>query len=385
MEAMMEDDAVDVKDDHNHNYCGSGGSEVQLSVTTVPPLVSPTTVSGGEPGSRQGKLCSGGSVGSNFMDSDTGSESSEVGEADLTAPANNTEGKFSPGSTSKFLLNAMAVEDYRKNHWPNLEEAIDRLLIQNPSDHTSVSYAQIYGYIYKCVCQQHSELLYSDLTSKITSHLQQVSTQLQASSPENLIENFNVTLTRYTTSLECIVPVFIYLNKFYIESKLNRDLKDDLMKLFADLVAEKHLNTLMPLLIKAHSMPFLVQPSTMASVVKGLYSLRPEWAQLAPALFSGFIPQIHPPAVESRLPDYADYDRKLQMELFMNGFPRVHPVQQGTSLWTEAFDSRRSATRFLQTTGEPGGPSTCRVQDLTRSEQPGDWNLPKSAQGRLDP
>lgn len=29
------------------------------------------------------------------------------------------------------------------------------------------------------------------------------------------------------------------------------------------------------LLIEAHSMPFQVQPSTMANVVKGLYSLRP--------------------------------------------------------------------------------------------------------------
>lgn len=114
----------------------------------------------------------------------------------------------------------------------------------------------------------------------------------------------------------------MYLNKFYIESKLNRDLKDDLMKLFADHVAEKHINTLMPLLIRAHSMPFQVQPSTMASVVKGLYSLRPEWAQQAPALFSGFIPQINPPAVESLLSDYAAHDQKLQMELSMNGFPR---------------------------------------------------------------
>lgn len=34
-------------------------------------------------------------------------------------------------------------------------------------------------------------------------------------------------------------------NKFYIESKLNRDLREDLMKLFADHVAEKHVNTLM--------------------------------------------------------------------------------------------------------------------------------------------
>lgn len=108
-------------------------------------------------------------------------------------------------------------------------------------------------------------------------------------------------------------------------------------------------------------MPFQVQPSTMANVVKGLYSLRPgellylavaqrphqntgasftafstdfqrvwsnccfvlaEWAQLAPPLFSGFIPQINPPAVESLLSDYAAHDQKLQMELSMNGFPR---------------------------------------------------------------
>lgn len=324
MEAM-EDDSSEVKDDHNHNYCGSssgaggGKARASLSSQVVPKPVCPT-VPGGEPAKRQGKPLSDSPCGSKFMDSDTGSESSEISETECSAAS--PEEKKSLDSTSKFLINAMAVEDYRKNHWPNLEEAIDRLLIQSFSDHISVSYAQIYGYVYKCVCQQHSELLYSDLTSKITAHLQQVSTQLQASPPENLIENFNVALTQYLASLQCIVPVFIYLNKFYIESKLNRDLKEDLMKLFADNVAEEHLSKLMPLLIKAHSMPFQVEPSTMASVVKGLYSLRPEWAQLAPALFSSFIPQIHPPAVESQLPDYADHDRKLQMELSMNGFPR---------------------------------------------------------------
>ncbi|XP_030012128.1 CDK2-associated and cullin domain-containing protein 1 [Sphaeramia orbicularis] len=326
MEAM-EDDSLELKDDHNHNYCASSSKvrtylSSQLSdVTTVPqPVCSPVPVGD----SRRGKLRSGTTGSSKFMDSDSSSESSEVSETDSGAPpaAAAAEGKFSLDPTSKFLMNALAVEDYRKNHWPNLEKAIDRLLIQNPTDHISVSYAQIYSYVYKCVCQQHSELLYSDLTSKISCHLQEVSTQLHASPPDNFIENFNVALTQYTASLQCIVPVFMYLNKFYIESKLNRDLREDLMKLFADHVAEKHVNTLMPLLIKAHSMPFQVQPSTMASVVKGLYSLRPEWAQLAPALFSGFIPQIHPPAVESLLSDYAAHDQKLQMELSMNGFPR---------------------------------------------------------------
>ncbi|CAK6962464.1 CDK2-associated and cullin domain-containing protein 1 [Scomber scombrus] len=327
MEAM-EDDSVELKDDHNHNYCASSSSSKvrsYLSSQLSAPQPVCAALPGGEPGTRRGKQRSGSSstaAGSKFMDSDSGSESSEVSETDSSAAPAAVEGKFTLDSTSKFLLNAMAVEDYRKNHWPNLEKAIDRLLIQNPTDHISVSYAQIYSYVYKCVCQQHSELLYNDLTSKITSHLQQVSTHLQASSPENFIETFNIALTQYTASLQCIVPVFMYLNKFYIESKLNRDLREDLMKLFADHVAEKHVNTLMPLLIKAHSMPFEVQPSTMASVVKGLYSLRPEWALLAPALFSGFIPQINPPAVESLLSDYAAHDQKLQMELSMNGFPR---------------------------------------------------------------
>ncbi|KAM7409105.1 hypothetical protein PAMA_002692 [Pampus argenteus] len=333
MEAM-EDDSLDIKDDHNHNYCASssgGGVKVrsyfssqlsEVTLTAVPQPVCPA-LPGAEPGSRRGMLWSGSPApGSKFMDSDSSSESSEVSEADGSAAPAAADGKFTLDSTSKFLLNAMAVEDYRKNHWPNLEKAIDRLLIQNPTDHISVSYAQIYSYVYKCVCQQHSELLYNDLTSKITGHLQQVSTHLQSGPTENFIETFNTALTQYTASLQCIVPVFMYLNKFYIESKLNRDLRDDLMTLFADHVAEKHVNTLMPLLIKAHSMPFEVQPSTMASVVKGLYSLRPEWAQLAPALFSGFIPQINPPAVESLLSDYAARDQKLQMELSMNGFPR---------------------------------------------------------------
>uniref|UniRef100_UPI0037E8D2FF CDK2-associated and cullin domain-containing protein 1 isoform X2 n=1 Tax=Semicossyphus pulcher TaxID=241346 RepID=UPI0037E8D2FF len=280
----MEDDILDIKDDHNHNNCASNSGKFRTYTSSQLPTA--TT------GCRRGKVLSGSLGRSKFIDSVLDSESSEpqVRETSDTAPPAAFEGKFTIHSTSKFILNAMAAEDYRENHWPNLEKAIDRLLIHNPTDHISVSYAQIYSYVYKCVCQQHSELLYNDLIIKITTHLQQISINLE--------------------------------NKFYIESKLNRDLRKDLMKLFADHVAEKHVNTLMSLLIEAQSMPFQVQPSTMASVVKGLYSLRPGWANLAPALFSGFIPQINPPAVESLLPNYARSDQKLQKELSMNGFPR---------------------------------------------------------------
>lgn len=41
-----------------------------------------------------------------------------------------------------------------------------------------------------------------------------------------------------------IFSVCVFKNKFYIETKLNRDLKDDLMKLFSDHVAKKHVSTL---------------------------------------------------------------------------------------------------------------------------------------------
>uniref|UniRef100_A0A669PWI2 CDK2 associated cullin domain 1 n=1 Tax=Phasianus colchicus TaxID=9054 RepID=A0A669PWI2_PHACC len=251
-------------------------------------------------------------------------------------------------STSKFLMNVITIEDYKSTYWPKLDSAIDQLLTQSPGDYIPISYEQIYSCVYKCVCQQHSEQMYSDLIKKITNHLERVSKELQAwerccsmcagilavcvprkmelcssaSPPDLYIERFNVALGQYMGALQSIVPLFIYMNKFYIETKLNRDLKDDLIKLFTEHVAEKHIYNLMPLLLEAQSTPFQITPSTMANIVKGLYTLRPEWVQMAPALFSKFIPNILPPAVESELQEYAAQDQKLQRELMQNGFTR---------------------------------------------------------------
>ncbi|KAM9052784.1 CDK2-associated and cullin domain-containing protein 1 isoform 2-T2 [Megaptera novaeangliae] len=178
-------------------------------------------------------------------------------------------------STSKFLMNVITIEDYKSTYWPKLDGAIDQLLTQSPGDYIPISYEQIYSCVYKCVCQQHSEQMYSDLIKKITNHLERVSKELQASPPDLYIERFNIALGQYMGALQSIVPLFIYMNKFYIETKLNRDLKDDLIKLFTEHVAEKHIYSLMPLLLEAQSTPFQVTPSTMANIVKGLYTLRP--------------------------------------------------------------------------------------------------------------
>ncbi|XP_033005431.1 CDK2-associated and cullin domain-containing protein 1 isoform X1 [Lacerta agilis] len=220
------------------------------------------------------------------------------------------------------VMNVITIEDYKSTYWPKLDSAIDQLLTQCPGDYIPISYEQIYSCVYKCVCQQHSEQMYSDLIKKITNHLERVSKELQASPPDIYIERFNIALGQYMGALQSIVPLFIYMNKFYIETKLNRDLKNDLIKLFTEHVAEKHIYSLMPLLLEAQTTPFWIDPSTMANIVKGLYMLRPEWVQMAPALFSKFIPNILPPAVESELEEYAAQDQKLQQELIQEGFSR---------------------------------------------------------------
>ncbi|KAM4669006.1 CDK2-associated and cullin domain-containing protein 1 isoform 4-T4 [Amazona ochrocephala] len=268
-------------DDQNHNNWGAGGYGRHLLGSAAGQLgdrflreAAAGTPAGTELSEANGML----------QGCEPGGASCKGGAGAIAAAININ------ASTSKFLMNVITIEDYKSTYWPKLDSAIDQLLTQSPGDYIPISYEQIYSCVYKCVCQQHSEQMYSDLIKKITNHLERVSKELQ--------------------------------NKFYIETKLNRDLRDDLIKLFTEHVAEKHIYNLMPLLLEAQSTPFQITPSTMANIVKGLYTLRPEWVQMAPALFSKFIPNILPPAVESELQEYAAQDQKLQRELMQNGFTR---------------------------------------------------------------
>ncbi|XP_075791491.1 CDK2-associated and cullin domain-containing protein 1 isoform X2 [Pelodiscus sinensis] len=121
-------------------------------------------------------------------------------------------------STSKFLMNVITIEDYKSTYWPKLDSAIDQLLTQSPGDYIPISYEQIYSCVYKCVCQQHSEQMYSDLIKKITNHLERVSKELQASPPDLYIERFNIALGQYMGALQSIVPLFIYMEMGILQS-----------------------------------------------------------------------------------------------------------------------------------------------------------------------
>lgn len=117
MEAM-EDDGPNSKDDHNHNYCPSGGGKVRTYVSSQLPDAAAGVkqsvrlpVSAPEQVARRGKVWSGTAGGSKFMDSDSSSESSEVSELEGSVPSGTTtsgggggggEGKFTLDTTSKF-------------------------------------------------------------------------------------------------------------------------------------------------------------------------------------------------------------------------------------------------------------------------------------------
>ncbi|PKU29550.1 hypothetical protein llap_20146 [Limosa lapponica baueri] len=92
-------------------------------------------------------------------------------------------------------MNVITIEDYKSTYWPKLDSAIDQLLTQSPGDYIPISYEQIYSCVYKCVCQQHSEQMYSDLIKKITNHLERVSKELQRASFTNWLSD-RIRITR---------------------------------------------------------------------------------------------------------------------------------------------------------------------------------------------
>lgn len=105
----MEDDSLDVNDDHNHNYRASGSSSrvhtylsSQLSDGRTVPLIVWPPVRRAEPGIHRGtpqpRVCTGEPK---LVDSDSDSES-EVSESECPAPTAAVKGKFTLDSTSKF-------------------------------------------------------------------------------------------------------------------------------------------------------------------------------------------------------------------------------------------------------------------------------------------
>ena len=82
---------------------------------------------------------------------------------------------------------------------------------------------------------------------------------------DSFITEFHQALVQYFHALAGIVPIFTYMNRFYIEAKLHTDLKTELTKVFSSLVADKHVARLVPLMARAQAQPFSVSLSWVRS------------------------------------------------------------------------------------------------------------------------
>lgn len=246
----------------------------------------------------------------------------EMMEADSTqqdAPAQETSKKSAnpllrPGS---MVMMTITSEDYEEHYWPKLEQAINQLLTLSPGQYIPISYEQMYSCVYKCVCKQFSERLYTDLLNFMSSHLATINQELQSctESSTQFIEKFAFVINQYVQALAGIVPIFNYMNRFYIETKLKTDLNEELRKLFRDNVVDHHISNLLTLLEEANCKPFTIPPATMSQLISNLHSLNSDYAKLKPELFSKYIPNVLPPTCVTNLDQYVQETKKMQEEL----------------------------------------------------------------------
>merc|ERR1719370_1859086 len=238
-----------------------------------------------------------------------------------SSPSSSSSSSPSSGADSSLLrpgniiMMTLTPEDYEKEYWPRLENAIHLLLTLSPGQYAPLSYEQMYSCVYKCVCKQFSERLYQDLLSKVSSHLSRLNGEIADDDAKTYIEKFNFALNQYLQALGGIVPIFNYMNRFYVESKLGTDLRKELLQLFKSHVVDHHATGLIPLLLDAQSKPFMVGPAVMANIVKQLHALCPDLVAAQPQLFVRFIPNTLPPTSEKDLDAMIEETRRMQEAL----------------------------------------------------------------------
>ncbi|XP_059152001.1 CDK2-associated and cullin domain-containing protein 1-like isoform X2 [Physella acuta] len=216
-------------------------------------------------------------------------------------------------NNTEFMM-TLTEEDYEMQYWPKLKTAIDQLLNIIPGAYIPISYEQMYSCVYKCVCKQFSERLYNDLLTHLSLHMEKLNKELKSHEGQTIpyIESFSFLMHQYLQALSGIVPIFNYMNRFYVENKLKTDLNEELRKLFCTKVVDIHITNLIKLLDEASSVPFAISPPTMASVMKNLYALNEEYSKLNPNLFSRYLPNILPPTDPALLEQYAQEARRVQ-------------------------------------------------------------------------
>jgi hypothetical protein len=194
------------------------------------------------------------------------------------------------------------TEEQFQGFWSVLKDSVVTLLSLNPGQYPPVSYERTYSLAYHCVCHNYGPALYEKLLSCVDDHLKNVSAQLQVSRLEDLIPNFSAAWKQYCSAVSSIGPIFNYLNKFYVEMVLCKQLDTDFFASFDKFVLEPVVGSLFVAINKFLSSELLIDPAVMEAAVSALYRLRPDLATAHPVLFQRYIPDVIPRVVANDIP-----------------------------------------------------------------------------------
>ncbi|XP_071551953.1 CDK2-associated and cullin domain-containing protein 1-like isoform X3 [Panulirus ornatus] len=216
-------------------------------------------------------------------------------------------------------MTSMTDEAYRNIYWPQLQAAVDRLLQGPPPPHHTgpiIEFEPMYSAAYKCVCQQHSEALYNDLMSYVHKHFLKVAVEMQKLEDFQLIDGYYSIIHRVMYSLDGIIPIFTYLNRVYVSTKLSSNLRTELQSLFCTAVIDPVIDKLLAMVKQTTQIkPFSIGPHVLASLVKNIHKLNPAYAQRFPQVFAGYIPGVLPAMREHELTSYINETQELQASL----------------------------------------------------------------------
>ncbi|XP_064084328.1 CDK2-associated and cullin domain-containing protein 1-like isoform X1 [Macrobrachium nipponense] len=216
-------------------------------------------------------------------------------------------------------MSNMTDDDYHNTYWPQLRGAVDRLLQgPPPAPHSGpvIQFEPMYSAAYKCVCQQYSESLYKDLTSHIHKHFLKIALDMRDFDDEQLIISYYNLLNRIIYSLDGIIPIFTYLNRIYVATKLGSNLRAELQSLFCIDVLDPVIERLLAVIRHTtEERPFHIAPHVIAALIKNIHKFNPEYSKKYPQAFVGFIPGILPPMREHELSSYICETQELQASL----------------------------------------------------------------------
>jgi len=266
----------------------------------------------------------------------------------------------------------MIDEEYDNIYWPELREALDILLLNSTTSGSDIicetstddvpcqriSFEQKYSAVYKCVCKQYSERLYHDLIQHVGSILQRWKNHLQSNdrrhdqpySPVNqnntcrqeeldFLKEFHKVTMQYCQAINSIVPIFTYMNRYYLENKMQTNLKSELLKLYSEQLADAFIESILQILVVAQGNPFSISPSMTQSLLQSLHTINTTYCTINPDLFARHIPSgVRPVMAEEELEAQRAADRALQEQLRLQGFERSDQTKKRGIDSADQFD-----------------------------------------------